>query len=182
MPDDTSLVLTGLRLSLTLGMSAASGLLRIKSETSALAGYGLETKTGSDKVPYTVVTLASQKNPADPPALKLSANYSQNIDLDEVDLDLRFNAIPKGTEIELASSEQALRIPRQPISGKGVVGAPGIDLGTFSSDLDLSLWVKDPDGLTTSSTLELSFSKIDSSSSDPVKKVLLQKIVLNLIA
>jgi hypothetical protein len=182
MADDTSLVLTGLRSSLVLGMSAVSGLLRIKSDTSAMAGYGLETKTGSDKVPYTVVTLGSQKNPVDPPALKLSAIYTQDIDLDEVDLDLRFTAIPEGTSVELDSSEQALRIPRQAISGKGLVGSPGIDLGTFSSDLDLSLWVKDPDGLTTSSALELSFSKIESSSGGPVKKVLLQKIVLNLSA
>jgi hypothetical protein len=182
MSDDTSLVLTGLRSGLMLGMSAASGLLRIKSEISALTGYGLETKTGSDKVPFTVVTLASDKNLGDLPALKLSATYTQDIKIDEVDLDLRFNAIPKGTEVELDSSEQALRIPRQPISGQGVVGSPGIDLGTFSSDLDLSLWVTDPDGLTKSSTLELSFSKIDGSGGGPVKKVLLQKIVINLSA
>lgn len=180
MSNGTTLVLSGLRSGLVLGMSASSGLLQIASSASALTGYGLETKSGSDNVAYTVISLQRQMNPSDPPALELSATYTQIIEIDEVDLDLRFSAIPKGTEVELLSSEMALRIPRQQIAGKGVIGAPGIDLGTFSSDLDFRLWVTDPQALTSSSVIEMTFSKIEGSKDGPVKKVLLQKIVLNL--
>ncbi|MEO8530532.1 MAG: hypothetical protein ABI459_04875, partial [Deltaproteobacteria bacterium] len=86
MSDDTTLILTGLRSSLISDMSIASGLTRIKSASSAMTGYGLETKTGTDKVPYTVISLENAKDPVDPPALKLSAYYTQDGDMAEVDL------------------------------------------------------------------------------------------------
>lgn len=180
MADDTSLVLTGLRSGLVLGMSATSGLVRITSETRALTGYGLKAEVGSDKVPYTVVSLQKAMDPVDPPTLNLAAFYEQTVEFEELDLDLRFKSLPKGTEVELKSSERALNISRRSVVGTGIEGAVGMNLGEFSSYIELNLWITDPDALTSTSQIELSFTKIDSSSGGPVKKILLQKIVVKL--
>ena len=180
MANDTSLQLIGLSSGLVLGLSAVSGIVRLKTASSALTGYGMTTEVGSDKVPYTVVSLQKTKDPVDPPTLKLAAFYEQTVEFEELDLDLRFKNLPKGTEVEVKSSERALNISRRSVAGTGIEGAVGMNLGEFSSDIELNLWVSDPDALTSTSQIELTFTKIDSSAGGPVKKILLQKIVVKL--
>lgn len=177
---DTSLALTGVYSGLRIEAAGSSGTLATASSVSARAGYKITTLTDSEERPYTQVTVDGEKDVTDPPALVLTADYAQQIEIPEVDLDVRYTDIPQGTSLEVTSTEATFHISRQQISGTGLIGSSGKNLEAFSMSLEARLWITDPDQIRPTSAVTLSLSKIQGGSGKPVKKVLLQKLALKL--
>ena len=177
---DTAMQLTGVHSGLKIEASGQSGTLSGSSSVSGQNGYKVALKKSTEGVPYVELTVATKEDVADPPTLIVSVQYQQTIEIPEVDLDVRYNSIPQDTQMQVACSETQFSIARQGISGSGLVGASGKDLGTFSSSIDLLLWIPRPGDLVSASSVSVNMSKIDSGTDGPVKKVLLQKFVLNL--
>lgn len=180
MSDETTLVLTGLRSGYRIETAGTCGLLRNSISTRALVGYALTSETGKDGLPFLQVSLTAEDVQAEPPVLELGATYNQTVAFPEVDLDLRFTDLPKGTEVEVACTKTALAIPRQPVEGSSLIGMSGSKLGKFTADLTLRLWLADPAALMASSSLTLSLSRIEQTSGGDDRKIVLQKIVLPL--
>lgn len=180
MSDDTTLVLTGLRSGYRIETAGSCGLMRNSISARALVGYALTTETGKDGLPYLQVSLTGEEVQANPPVLDLAATYTQTVAYPEVDLDLRFTDLPRGTEVEVACTKTALAIPRQPVEGSSLIGMSGSKLGAFKADLVLRLWLADPGALMASSSLTLSLSRIEQTPGGDDRKIVLQKIVLPL--
>lgn len=177
---DTSLALTGVYSGLKIAASGSSGILAVGSSLSARAGYGIAQLLDSEERPYIQVTVESEKDATDPPALVLSVDYAQQIEIPEVDLDVRYTDIPQGTQLEVTSTEATFHISRQQISGTGLVGSSGKNLEAFTMALEARLWIPDATQIKPTSAITLSLSKIQGGSGKPVKKVLLQKLALKL--
>lgn len=180
MTQDSKLTLNGLSSGFRMQSGASCGLMRTGSSASGLVGYALAAEAGKDGVPFTQILLTARNQAVDPPLLELSADYEQMVAYPEVDLDLRYTDLPAETEVEVESSEPVLAIPRQQVHGSSLIGAEGIDLGKFATAVVLRLWIKDPDALRATSALSLNFSRIEHSQGGADRKVLLQKLALNL--
>lgn len=177
---DTSMTLTGVRSGLRIDAQGTSGTLSAGSSVSAVTGYAIAAKETNEGLSYDVVSVVADRQAQEPPTLAISVDYSQSVAISEVDLDLRYTDIPDGTSVQVACSETEFDISKQPISGSSLIGSSGKGLGAFDSSIDLRLWITRPDALKTGASLTLSMSKIDGGDGGPVKKVLLQKIALNL--
>lgn len=180
MDEETSLVLTGVYSGIRMEMAGTSGLVITSAAVTALTGYGIATKKTSDDKPFTVLSVASTQDAPDPANLVVASQYTQTVSLAEVDLEVRYTDIPADSQLQVEATESTFAISRQPISGTSLIGSSGKDLEAFSMDLTLNLWVAHPDTLKSKSALTLSLSKIEGGNGGPVKKVLLQKIQINL--
>lgn len=188
MANETTLTLTGLSSGLAVDLSARHGLVSVASRTSALTGYRIETRTDADAEdgaglaaqPYPLISFATVMPAEDPPMLEVSASYVQTVAFDEVDLDVRFKSLPKGSAIAVTSSLRALALARRDVSGSSGIAAVGLNLGAFTTDIALRLWVADPDGLTSTSRIDLTFSKIETPEAGPARRTILQRFAVSL--
>lgn len=179
MTESSRLALVGLRSGYRFEARGAYGFKTTGSSSSAIGGYALSTETGKDGVPYTAIKLTASSDAADPPGFELAAFYEQLVSYAEVDLDLRYTDIPDGTEVEVEATNAVFAIPRQPIQGSSLIGAIGEDAGTFDTDLVLRLWIETPEKLRSSSSLALSFSRIEKDGGSD-RKILMQKFAVTL--
>jgi hypothetical protein len=177
--DDTQLTLTGIYSGLKLNMSALSGLVSKAATATGQTGYKISRDKTSGGVSFDVVSVAGAENVPEPANFILSVEYSQSEIAGEIDLEVRYADIPSGSELQVESSEPKFSITRQQIHGSSLIGKQGTDLGTLTASLELKLWVVDPAVLKATSRLTMSFSKIEDGSG-PVKKILLQKIQVDL--
>ena len=117
---------------------------------------------------------------SNPPSLVISVYYTQDITVGELDLDVKFTDIPNGTSMQIQCSAPGLSIAKQPISGSSLIGSSSMNQGPFKASIDINLWVINPNAIIKTSSLTMSMSKIESKGQGPVKKVLLEKIQINL--
>lgn len=178
--NDTSLVLTGVYSGLSVSAKASSGTFATSTTADARTGYKIAEMQDSEGHPYTLVTLIAEKGVTDVPSFVATADYAQESEIPEVDLDLRYTDVPQGTQVELFATESVFQISRQQISGTGLVGSSGKNLGAFTMALELRLWLPSGSALRPTSAITISISKIQAGVGKPVKKVLLQKLATNL--
>jgi hypothetical protein len=177
---DTSLALTGVYSGLKIDAAASSGTLAASAAVTARTGYRIAKAVDNEGNSYIIVTVDDEKDVLDPPTLVFASDYAQQIEIAEVDLDIRYTDVPQGTALQVACSETGFDISRQTISGTGLVGSSGKDLGAFSTSIEVRLWLPPAAALKPSSALTLNISKIQGGVGKPVKKVLLQKLAINL--
>ena len=178
--DVTSMVLTGLYSGLTLDFAARSGVLASGATVKAMTGYGITRKTDSTGKGYDQVSVANSENETDPPSIVLSVYYTQDEGYDEVDLGVRFEDIPGGTEIEIETDQNKLSLPRQGISGSSLVASTGRNLGPIKTPMRMRLWLERPDDIKPGSMLRLTMSRVEGGGGGPVRKIVMQQIALDL--
>ncbi|QJI28372.1 hypothetical protein HKK55_06480 [Pseudomonas sp. ADAK18] len=177
---DTSFAVTGIYSGLQIAATGTGGLVSVASTVSAQTGYAIARQMTSDGTPYAVLTAANTQPATDPASLVVGAHYEQTVTYDELDLEVRYTDIPAGTQVSVEATNSKLAISRQAINGTSLVGTQSENQEAFTMDLSLSLWVTSPDTLKKTSAVTLSLSSIASGSGGPVKKVLLQKVQINL--
>jgi len=177
---DTSLALTGVYSGLRIEASGSAGTLAARAGVSARTGYRIATVEDGDGRSHTAVTVEGEEGVADPPTLVVTADYAQQTAIAEVDLDMRYADIPQGTSLEVVCSEPVFDISRQAIAGTGLAGSSGRELGAFAMSIEVRLWMPSPAQILPSSEVTLSLSRIEGGTGKPVKKVLLQKLAINL--
>ncbi|WP_415401504.1 hypothetical protein [Tateyamaria sp. SN3-11] len=176
--DVTSMTLTGIHAGLTLDFAARSGVLASGATVKALTGYEITSEQPATGKPYDVITIANDEDETDPPSLVVSVYYTQDEAYEEIDMGVRFEDIPKGTELEVASDEAKLNIGRKAISGSSLVAATGSNLGEFSTAIHMRLWFERPDEIESGSKLSLTMSRVDGDGGGPVKKIIMEQIAL----
>lgn len=177
---ETSIVLTGFRSGIRLNVAGKVGLGAFGETRAASIGYALETAQSKEGKAFNVVTVISEQSVDDPPDIVLSAYYTQNVAYEEVDLEVRYSDIPTGTMMAVESSMKSLSISRQAISGSSLLGSMATRPGAFSAAFEFKVWGVTAAALRPTSSLTLSFSKIVGAGGGPVKKVLLERIILQL--
>lgn len=180
MAEDTSFAVTGIYSGLQVAATVTGGLVKASSAVSATTGYTIDRKLTSDGTAYTVLSATNTQPATDPASLIVGAHYGQTVEFSELDLEVRYTDIPAGTQLLVKASNDKLSIARKAINGNGLQGSQSTDQGPFDMDLTLSLWVISPEQLKSTSAVTLSLSSIDGSSGGPVKKILLQKVQINL--
>lgn len=179
-PNVTSMSLTSVSAGQTVAMSSSSGTVSTTSKVLALAGYELSMQETTSGLAYQVVTVTGQIVTEAPPTVLVAADYVQTVAFDEVDLDVRYQAIPTGTSLQITSTQPKFVVSKREIHGTDNVGLMGTDLGVFSDSLVIKLWIAQPSSLTSESELSISFSRIESGTGGPSKKTLLEKLVVKL--
>ena len=176
--DVTSMTLTGLHAGLTLDFAARSGVLASGATVKALTGYDITSETGSNDKPHNVVTIANNEDETDPPSLLVSVYYTQDEAYDEIDMGVRFEDIPKGTELEVSTDVPKLNIGRKSISGSSLVAATGSNLGEFNAEIHMRLWFERPDEIQSGSKLSLTMSRVTDGCGGPGQKIIMEQITL----
>lgn len=176
----TSMILKGVSSGVTMALSGNSGTFQTTTSVAAATGFDISSEETGDGVGYNVVSVTQSQDSDTPPSLVIAIEYDQTVGFKEVDMEVRYAAIPDETSLEVVSSQSDFQVSKRPISGGSNVGLSGKKLGAFTADMQIRLWIPEPEGLSSSSTLTLSMSKIVEGTGGPVKKVLLEKIVLNL--
>ncbi len=177
---DSSMTLTGTYSGLMMNMSGNSGTIAVAAAATARIGYMITTNETGEGKSYNLVTVDSEAGVSNPPSLVISVYYTQDITVGELDLDVKFTDIPNGTSMQIQCSAPGLSIAKQPISGSSLIGSSSMNQGPFKASIDINLWVINPNAIIKTSSLTMSMSKIESKGQGPVKKVLLEKIQINL--
>lgn len=178
--DKTSMVLTGLYSGLTLDFAARSGVLASGATVKAVTGYDIRRETPSTGKPFDTVSVTNSEDDTDPPSIVLSVYYTQDEGYDEVDMGVRFEDLPDGTEVEVSTDNPRLTIDRTAISGSSLIAATGRDLGPIRTAMHLRLWFERPDDIRASSQLSLRMSRVEGDGGGPVKKIIMEQIALSL--
>lgn len=162
-------------------LSGRTGTIVYNSSVSAVAGYTIAGEETSDGMDYDVVTLYGEEEVEEPATVILEVDYEQLETFDEVDLEARYKGIPDGTSIEVKSAADGFNIRKQTLSKtSGLVSSVATDVEPFKTALTLSLWIEDPEALSSSSSVSLDVFSIDGSGGGPTKKTLLGKVELYL--
>ncbi len=179
--DNTSMTLTGLFSGLTLDFAARSGVLASGATVKALTGYDIRRETTANGKPFDAISIKNSEDDTDPPSVVLSVHYTQDEGYDEVDMGVRFEDIPDGTEVEVSTDLSKLTIDRRSIDGSSLVAVTGRDLGPISTAMHLRLWFERPDDIKPGSKLSLTMSRVDGGGGGgPVKKIIMEQIALSL--
>lgn len=176
----TSMTLTGVFSGLQMSMTGSSGTIAIANAASAQSGYNIAQEETESGKAYSVVTVAGESDVVDPATVVVTADYTQETELAEVDLEARYNGIPDGTMVQIECSNPTFNIGKQPISGSSLISSIGKNAGQIKMSITVKLWITQPALLTKSSTLTVSLVSITGSGGGPVKKELLEKIQINL--
>jgi len=177
---ETSMRVTSVRSGFAFNLGGASGTLPIRQSLSGQTGFDLKTDTGSDGKVFTTIAASARHDVADPPTLAISATYDQRIEVEELDLTVRYSDIPSDSMLAVQCSYQRFSISRQGISGTSLIGMSATRIGPFSTEIDLLVWIPRLQDIRPSSSVTLSLSSINGSGGGPVRKVLLEKFVLAL--
>ena len=148
---DTSMALTGTYSGLHMNLYGNAGTIAVNAGATARIGYQITTNQTGEGVVYSIVSVASETEVTDPPTLIVSSYYTQSAEYDEVDLDVKFTDIPNGTLLQVYCSTPSFNISKQPISGSGLIGSQGMNLGSFNTSIDIRLWVNNPNSIVKSS-------------------------------
>lgn len=177
---DTTMTLTGVYSGSKMEVAGSSGTISTATAATAQTGYRIATAETAEGKAYSIVSVVGEAGVTEPPSVVVAVTYSQKIQSAEIDLDVRYTNIPAGTSLQVACSETTFNISKQEISGSSLIGSSGKELGAFETSIDIRLWITRPDLIAKNSALTLSMSKIGGDNGGPVKKVLLEKIVVNL--
>jgi hypothetical protein len=177
---DTTMTLAGIYSGLKLSSTCSSGTISFTASKSGRTGYKISTGETSDGKTYDIIALTSDLDADDPPSLVVGTNYSQTVEIAEVDLEVRYTDIPAGTSLQVVCSEKSLSISKQGISGSSLIGSSAKKLQPLEATIDLNLWITATEAIQPTSALTLNLSKIEGGSGKPVKKTLLDKIQINL--
>jgi len=176
----TSMTLTGVFSGLQMSMTASSGTIVIGNKASAQSGYSIAQQQTDQGKAFSVVTVADEADVVEPATVVVTVDYTQDIELDEVDLEARYTNIPDGTSLQIECSQSTFNISKQPISGSSLISSIGKHVGPLEMSIAVKLWITRPTLLTKNSALTASLVSITGGGGGPVKKTLLEKIAINL--
>jgi len=178
--NETSMTLTGISEGVKVDLSAMLGTTNaIQASTQLNSGYEIVTKTNSAGLTYKTVNIISNED-SDAANFKFSVYYCQEEGLDEVDLELEYKNIPSGSSLAVNASDSHFTISKRAISGTGIEGKQGLNVGPLHMTITASFWFERPDELSSVSTVTLKMISIEDSGSGPAKKTILEQIVVNL--
>ncbi len=181
MDTQNGMTLTRISSGMTSAFSGRTGTITYGSSVSAVAGYTIAVEESTNGMAYDVLTLYGEEDVEEPATVILEVEYEQSEAFEEVDLEARYKGIPEGTSIEVSSTAEDFSIRKQTLSKtSGLVSAVAMDVEPFKATLVLSLWITNPEGISSDSSVSLDMFSIDGSGGGPTKKTLLGKVELQL--
>jgi hypothetical protein len=176
----TSMTLTGIFSNLQMSTAASSGLISIGNKAAAKTGYTITAKETEQGKAYSVVAVANEADAVDPATVLITAHYTQEEELSEVDLEAQFKNMPDGTSLQVECSNPTFNIGKQSISGSNLVSSIGMNAGEIDMSIAVSLWITKPKSVTSTSSLTVRLVSITGGGGGPVKKTMLEQVVINL--
>lgn len=176
---ETSLTLTTLQTGLRASVATTFGTISGSSSLSANTGFNI-SEVEDKGLTYQVVSLSGEAEVEDPPFATIDALYTQSETIDELDLDLRWTDMPKGSELQIVSSTGNLNVNRRDVSRSGNFGISEKRACAGDTVLKIALWISDPQALNANSKVTMTLASIEGGGGGPVQKVPLEKLGMNL--
>jgi len=143
-------------------LSGQNGTLSYGSNVSAVAGFKMEQAKDDAGHAYDIVSVVGEVDVNDPASIIVEVFCKQDASFDEVDLEARYQDIPAGTSLEVASTESVYSIPRETLPNQsGLVSAIDTNVSPFDASLTLKLWITEPDALQAGSKVSLQMFSIE---------------------
>ena len=176
---ETTLTLTGFRNGLSSTLNTSVGTISGGTTLTGTTGFAISEETEKD-LTFNVVSLTGNVEVDDPATVAVVALYTQDQQIAELDLDLRWADMPDGSELAISSSTGKLNVSRRNISGSDSFGVFDKKAPAGDTVFTIEIWIKNPDALTADSKVTMILSSIKGGGGGPVDKTTLEKLRFDL--